>query len=65
MLRHWKGEDGTKAIRQHRSKINGVIREALNDATLTPRYVIDSIRRYGDTRYGVRVEKGKISVKEC
>lgn len=60
---HWKGNDGTRLIRQNRSKINRAIEETLNDATLAARCTIDSVRRYGDTRYGVRAEKGKVRIE--
>jgi CRISPR-associated protein Csx14 len=66
LLPHWKGDDGVKIIRQNRSRLNREIKEVLNDDALASRYIIDSIRRYGDTRYGVRAEKGKIKVeKKC
>ena len=63
MLDHWRGIDGIKAVRQNRSKINRALEEGLRDATLAPRYTISSIRRYGDTRYGIRAEKGKIRIE--
>ncbi|OPY64952.1 MAG: CRISPR-associated protein (Cas_NE0113) [Syntrophorhabdaceae bacterium PtaU1.Bin034] len=63
LLEHWKGNDGIRVIRQNRSKINGAIREALSNTPLASRYIIDSIKRYGDTRYGVRAEKGKIEIR--
>lgn len=63
MLDHWRGSDGMKAARQNRSKINRAIGEGLRDTTLTPRYTISSIRRYGDTRYGIRAEKGRIRIE--
>lgn len=65
LLPHWKGDDGVRLIRQHRSKVNGKIREVLNDSTIASSYIIDSVRRYGDTRYGVRVEKRKIKMSKC
>lgn len=51
-------------IRSGISKINRDIKEALNDGTLSTIYTITSKRRYGDTRYGIQVEKGKIRMEE-
>jgi CRISPR-associated protein Csx14 len=63
LLGNWQGNDGVKAIRQNRSKINRVIQECLNDEPFAPLYAINSVKHYGDTRYGVRVEKGKIRIE--
>ncbi|MGB9716176.1 MAG: CRISPR-associated ring nuclease Csm6 [Thermodesulfovibrionales bacterium] len=50
-------------IRQNISKINRNIKEHLDDETLQPYYLITSIKRYAGSRYGVRVEKGKIKIE--
>jgi len=62
LLEKW--EDGLEIdlLRQHISKINRAIKEQLNDATLLPFYKIDTIKHYGKGRYGVRVEKERISI---
>lgn len=50
-------------IRQNISKIKGAIKEQLNDETLLPYYTITTIKKYASSRYGVRVEKGKIRIE--
>jgi len=50
-------------VRQNISKINRSLKEQLQDTTLLPYYTITSIRKYGGTRYGLRVEKKKIWVE--
>lgn len=49
-------------IRQNISKINSVIRNHLNNDLLQSYFIITSLRKYGDTKYGVRAEKGKIMI---
>ncbi len=56
------GIDATK-LRSDRSKINRDIIENLEDETLATYYTITSLRKYGATRFGVRVEKGKIRIE--
>jgi hypothetical protein len=51
------------AIRQNISKINRTIKEQLSNETLLPYYLITSIKKYAGSRYGVRVEKGKIRIE--
>jgi len=60
-----KHNDGLEqsTIRQNISKINRTIKEQLVDETLHPYYIITSVRKYAGSRYGVRVEKGKIKVE--
>ncbi|WP_224961244.1 CRISPR-associated ring nuclease Csm6 [Geomonas subterranea] len=62
LLEKWEYGLDIDLLRQHISKINRAIKEQLNDATLLPFYKIDSIKHYGKGRYGVRVEKEKISI---
>ena len=45
------------------SKINRTIKEHLSNETLLPYYLITSIKKYAGSRYGVRVEKGKIRIE--
>jgi CRISPR-associated protein Csx14 len=58
----WQGRAGTETIRQNISKISRTIREQLPEETLWPYYSVTAVRRYAGTKYGVRVEKGKISI---
>ena len=61
--RQWK--DGIEAakLRSDRSKINREIIENLENETLSTYYTISSLRKYGGTRFGIRVEKGKIGIE--
>ena len=61
--RQWK--DGIEAakLRSDRSKINREIIENLENETLSTYYTISSLRKYGGTRFGIRVEKGKIRIE--
>ena len=59
----WSGDpafDGM--IRQNMSKINKAIRNNIADSALLPYYIIAVSKKYGDTRYGIRVDKGKIKI---
>ncbi len=61
----YKYKDGLsqEIIRQAISKIKKAVGEALGDEAMTSIYAITSPRRaYANTRYGVRVEKGKIKL---
>lgn len=60
----WKEGIDREKFRSDRSKINRDIHEALGDETLATLYIISSTGKYGDTRYGVKVERGKIRVEE-
>src|SRR3990172_8205775 len=62
--RTWKDGMDTGKLRSDISKINKDIKEALNDDTLSTLYIITAVRKYAGTRYGVKVEKGKIGVEE-
>ena len=61
--RQWK--DGIEAakLRSDRSKINREIIENLENETLSTYYTISSLRKYGGTRFGIKVEKGKIRIE--
>lgn len=59
-----KWQDGIKpeVLRGYISKINRTIKEQISDETLLPYYQVTTVKRYADSRYGVRVEKGKIRI---
>lgn len=59
----WHGRSGTEAFRQTLSKISRSIREQLPDERLHPHYTVATERIYGGSRYGVRVEKGKVKIE--
>ena len=61
LLEKWEEGLDTDLLRQHISKINRNLKEQLKNPTLLPLYRIDTIRQYARSRYGVRVEKGRIS----
>jgi CRISPR-associated protein (TIGR02584 family) len=50
-------------LRSNISKINRTIKEQLMNDTLLPYYSITAIKQYAGSRYGVRVEKGKIRIE--
>ncbi len=62
-LRKWKDGLTFDVVRQNISKINRFIKENLKDDSLVPLYAISSIRKYGSSRYGVRVEREKIKIE--
>src|SRR4030067_1947670 len=62
LLDKWSDGLEMNAIRQNISKINRTIKEQLSNETLLPYYLITSIKKYAGSRYGVRVEKGKIRI---
>jgi len=60
----WSGDpafDGM--IRQNISKINKAIKNDFDDSALLPYYIIAVSKKYGDTRYGIRVDKGKVRIE--
>ncbi|NOZ70137.1 MAG: TIGR02584 family CRISPR-associated protein [Deferribacteres bacterium] len=61
LAKHAEGLDQA-VIRQNISKINRTIKEQLKDETLLPYYRVTAIKIYGSSRYGVRVEKGKVTI---
>lgn len=63
LLDKWSDGLEMNAIRQNISKINRTIKEQLSNETLLPYYLITSIKKYAGSRYGVRVEKGKIRIE--
>lgn len=60
LLEKWDRNLQTDLLRQQISKINAAIRDDLNDPTLLPIYKVSTVKQYGSSRYGVRVEKGKV-----
>lgn len=60
LLEKWDRNLQTDLLRQQISKINAAIRDDLNDPTLLPIYKVSTVKQYGSSRYGVRVDKGKI-----
>jgi len=63
LLEKWKEGMEPQALRQNISKVNKEIKEHLGNEVLLPYYTVASVRKYGDSRYGVRVEKGKIRIE--
>jgi len=61
--RQWKDGIDAAKLRSDRSKINREIIENLENETLSTYYTISSLRKYGGTRFGIRVEKGKIRIE--
>jgi hypothetical protein len=53
----------SQTLRQNISKVNKEIKEHLGNDVLLPLITVASVRKYGDSRYGVRVEKGKIRIE--
>jgi hypothetical protein len=50
------------SVRLH--KINKELKEALKDDLLLPYYNVSNVKKYASTRYGIRVDKGKIVFSE-
>ena len=61
-LGKWQDKQDGDNLRQQISKINKIIKEELEDETLHPFYLIACVRKYGNSRYGIRAEKGKITI---
>lgn len=59
----WKKRTGTESIRQALSKITRSITEGVTDERIRPYYVVSAERIYAGSRYGVRIEKGKITIQ--
>ncbi|OGP90579.1 MAG: CRISPR-associated protein [Deltaproteobacteria bacterium RBG_16_48_10] len=64
-LKHWEKKGGidSDTLRQNISKINTVLKEHIQDETLLPYFVITAVGKHGSKRYGVRTEKGKITIE--
>jgi len=50
-------------IRQNICKLNDAVSDSLGDSSILPYYIITPKKRYGDTPYGIRVDKGKIRIE--
>ena len=61
-LGKWLHRQDGDNVRQQISKINKIIKEELADETLHPFYLISCVKKYGNSRYGIRAEKGKITI---
>lgn len=62
LLERWDRNLETDLLRQQISKINRAIQDDMKDPTLLPFYRVSTVKQYGSSRYGVRVDKGKILV---
>lgn len=62
-IRKWKDGMSVELIRQNISKINRSINEHLEDEALKPLCKISCMKRYGESLYGIRVEKAKIKIE--
>ena len=58
----WKEGIKPEVLRGNISKINRTIKEQIHDEKLLPYYQVATVKKYADSRYGVRIEKGKISI---
>ena len=63
--RHWEKKGGidSDTLRQNISKINTTLKEAIEDEKLLPYFTISPVGKHGSKRYGVRVEKSKITIE--
>lgn len=64
LLCKWEKGIDVEIFRQNISKINRVIKEHIGDETLSSHYIITAVGRHGSKRHGVKVEKGKIGVRQ-
>jgi hypothetical protein len=62
LLEKWKSTNISYNLRGQICKVNKTIKEGLTDETLHPFYEISSKKKYACSRYGIRVEKGLISI---
>lgn len=62
-LKRWPEGMDVNILRQNISKINRTLKEQLQNETLLPYYCVTALKKYGSSRYGVRVEKGKIRIE--
>jgi hypothetical protein len=60
LLERWEEGLDSELLRQHISKINRRLKEQMKNPALLPLYRIDTVRQYARSRYGVRLEKGRI-----
>ncbi len=62
-LLKYGGGMGQDIIRQHISKIKKAVQEQIGDRRLLPFFTVSTVRQWGSSRYGVRAEKGKITIE--
>lgn len=62
LLEKWPDGLDLDALRQHISKLNRSLRDQIADQLLSDYIIIECKRSYGSSRYGVRVDKGKITI---
>jgi CRISPR-associated protein Csx14 len=62
-LKKWKNGIPADLCRQYISKLNRVLKEELKNDTLWSLISINSIKVYAGSRYGLRLEKSKITIK--
>lgn len=58
----WKSGLSVETIRQYISKVNKQIETQLNNKSLSDICRIVALRIYGSSRYGLKIEKGKIEI---
>ena len=63
LLNKWHEGIQVEHIRHNISRINRIFEEGIEDVTLRPYYKITTVKKYGGSRYGVRVEKEKIKIE--
>lgn len=61
-LGRWKSGLSVETIRQYISKVNKKIETQLNNKSLSDICRIVTLRIYGSSRYGLKIEKGKIEI---
>lgn len=62
-LKKWKSGIPVEVCRQYLSKLNRMLKEELNNDTLWSLISINSVKVYAGSRYGLRLEKSKITIK--
>ncbi len=62
-LRKWKNGIPVEVCRQYLSKLNRVLKEELSNDTFCSLISINSIKIYASSRYGLQLEKSKITIK--
>ncbi len=62
LLEKWPHGFDIQALRQIISKLNRSLRDQLTDPLLIDCVSVECKRSYGSSRYGVRIEKGKVTI---
>lgn len=63
LLEKWPDGFDLDALRQHISKLNRSLCDQLKDPLLSDYVTVECKRSYGSSRYGARIDKGKITFK--